>query len=273
MSPYQIEGPALISFSGGRTSGFMLHEIIDTMEVQPHDVYVVFANTGKELPETLDFVKKCETWGWDITWIEWTLEKPKFQVVNYETADRTGKPLADLIGQKQQNPKALRRFCTEHAKVITMKRFMKSKGHKHWTSVVGLRYDEGYRLLKMYARNDDEKQPWTNYAPLSKDKIVKDDVMEFWSKQPFDLGLEPFESNCDLCFLKSRNLRRELIRRRPWIADWWIEQEERFGYAMTDTYFVKDLVQEIDEQPMMDFLDEEHEVECGLICSGEEFES
>ncbi len=28
-NPYQIESPALISFSGGRTSGYMLRQIID----------------------------------------------------------------------------------------------------------------------------------------------------------------------------------------------------------------------------------------------------
>ena len=27
--PYKIDGPAIISFSGGRTSGFMLRQIID----------------------------------------------------------------------------------------------------------------------------------------------------------------------------------------------------------------------------------------------------
>jgi 3'-phosphoadenosine 5'-phosphosulfate sulfotransferase (PAPS reductase)/FAD synthetase len=32
---------------------------------------VTFANTGKEMPETLDFVRDCgEHWGVDITWLE-----------------------------------------------------------------------------------------------------------------------------------------------------------------------------------------------------------
>ena len=46
-NPYKIEGPALISFSGGRTSGFMLKQIIDAHDgVPPEDVHITFANTG-----------------------------------------------------------------------------------------------------------------------------------------------------------------------------------------------------------------------------------
>ena len=53
MNPYKINGPALISFSGGRTSGFMLWNILQAHNGKlPDDVYVTFANTGKEAPET-----------------------------------------------------------------------------------------------------------------------------------------------------------------------------------------------------------------------------
>ena len=32
MNPYKIEGPALISFSGGRTSGYMLYQMLQAYE-------------------------------------------------------------------------------------------------------------------------------------------------------------------------------------------------------------------------------------------------
>ena len=50
--PFLIEGSAVISFSGGRTSGYMLRRILD-VGLQP-DVHVLFTNTGKERPETLE---------------------------------------------------------------------------------------------------------------------------------------------------------------------------------------------------------------------------
>ncbi len=53
-NPYLIEGPALVSFSGGRTSGYMLKHILDAHDgTLPEDVHVVFANTGKEMEVTM----------------------------------------------------------------------------------------------------------------------------------------------------------------------------------------------------------------------------
>ena len=53
-NPFQIEGPAVISFSGGRTSGLMLRRIMDAGLGK--DVHILFSNTGKEREETLQFV-------------------------------------------------------------------------------------------------------------------------------------------------------------------------------------------------------------------------
>ena len=51
-NPYKIEGPALISFSGGRTSGYMLKHIIDA-----HDEKIFIESelgVGSEFSFTLD---------------------------------------------------------------------------------------------------------------------------------------------------------------------------------------------------------------------------
>ena len=72
-NPYRITGPALISFSGGRTSAYMLWHILDAHDGKlPDDVHVCFANTGKEREETLRFVHECATrWGVRVRWLEW----------------------------------------------------------------------------------------------------------------------------------------------------------------------------------------------------------
>ena len=46
--PFKINGPALISFSGGRTSAYLLYRIVEAYQGDlPDDIFVTFANTGK----------------------------------------------------------------------------------------------------------------------------------------------------------------------------------------------------------------------------------
>jgi 3'-phosphoadenosine 5'-phosphosulfate sulfotransferase (PAPS reductase)/FAD synthetase len=269
-SAYRIEGPALISFSGGRTSAYMLHEIVRAHGGKlPEDVVVAFANTGKEREETLRFVHECGSrWGVPIRWLEWRQrEKPCFEEVGFNSASRSGEPFAELIRRKKFAPNSVMRFCTEELKVRTMREFCQSLGWETWTNVVGLRYDEGHRVLKALARNDEGKQPYTSAMPLSKAKVTKRDVMDFWARQTFDLGLEPWEGNCDLCFLKSRATLRETIRRKPARALWWMTQETVGRFRDEFTY--GELVSETESQPMFPIIEEEHDAECGLLCAGE----
>lgn len=67
----------VINFSGGRSSAYMLYHILDAHDGKlPNSAVVCFANTGKERPETLDFVKECgERWNVPITWLEYRYRK------------------------------------------------------------------------------------------------------------------------------------------------------------------------------------------------------
>ena len=46
-----------ISFSGGRTSGYMLYKILEANNGLPSNAKVIFTNTGREMEQTLDFVQ------------------------------------------------------------------------------------------------------------------------------------------------------------------------------------------------------------------------
>lgn len=78
-NPYRLDTPAVVSFSGGRTSGMMLWHVIEAFGgTLPDDVKVVFANTGKERPETLDFVERCsQRWGVPVVWLEYRRVRDK----------------------------------------------------------------------------------------------------------------------------------------------------------------------------------------------------
>lgn len=243
--PFFITGPALISFSGGRTSAYMLKQILDAHGgTLPDDVHVVFANTGKEREETLRFVHECSVrWNVPIVWLEWRAgagvdTEDRFVIVGYNSASRDGEPLRALFRRKRYLPNAVTRFCTAEAKIETMKQFMLSLGYKNWTNVVGLRADEPTRLLKQVLRNLTGKERWRSACPLAVGGVIKRHVMRFWLgrnqwgtdrryllPQGFDLGLDDHEGNCDACMLKGYLVLAHIERRRPGTLNWWIETE------------------------------------------------
>lgn len=219
-NPYFIDEPCVISFSGGRSSAYMLCEILEAHGGSlPPEHKVIFCNTGKEMPETLDFVYRCEReLSVPVVWLEYSGKK-QFRVIDYETASRSGKPFAQLIEDRKYLPNMVARFCTVELKILTIERYM---GSNDFTTVVGIRADEPRRVAKMRAKE--------NYlCPMSEAGVTKQDVIQFWAGMPWDLDLpSPDYSNCDLCFLKGHSIKASLIRDGV-SPEWWIEQEDKIG--------------------------------------------
>jgi 3'-phosphoadenosine 5'-phosphosulfate sulfotransferase (PAPS reductase)/FAD synthetase len=229
--PFRIAGPALVSFSGGRTSAYMLWRILQAHGgTLPDDVRVTFANTGKEMPQTLDFVRDCgERWGVEIVWLEYRDHedtKQRFRVVTHETASRNGEPFRALIDRKGFLPNPVTRFCTSELKVRPMRDYARLLGWQNWTNAIGLRADEPGRV----AKSRHNKEAWDNSMPLADAGVTRRDVRAFWAMQNFDLHLPNIDGvtplgNCDLCFLKSAATISGIMRDMPDRAKWWIEAE------------------------------------------------
>ena len=225
-NPYVIEGPAVISFSGGRTSGYMLRRVLD--EGLRPDVHVIFANTGKERIETLEFIRDVEEhWAVPIRWIERAVGGVVVEAGFLGGSRDSGVPFADLITKRKMLPNPAMRFCTQELKIRPMRDWMMAQGYTHWTNVVGIRADEPRRVAKMRAQDEARSERWDIALPLADAGVTVSDVMGFWGAQPFDLRLRSDEGNCDMCFLKSMGKITNLVRERPDLANWWAVQEER----------------------------------------------
>src|SRR5262249_47885110 len=113
----------------------------------PPDGKFIFTNTGKERPETLDFLERISLeWGCEITWLEyrrwlsdpgnapgrWVSRAKKaradrtgLEVVNYATASRNAEPFDQIIMGKKLLPNVVMRYCTEWLKVKTSNRYVR----------------------------------------------------------------------------------------------------------------------------------------------------
>lgn len=230
MNPYTLpEGNVAIAFSGGRTSAYMLHQIIEANgldAVNSDRVVMSFQNTGREMPETLDFLQECsERWGVRVVWLEYRPDAPRFEVVSHNSASRDGEPFEALIRKRKFLPNRVARLCTAEMKVHCLTRYLRSLGWERWTLARGLRADEPKRL-----RNAAPKERFVHWHPLAEAGVARRDVSAFWKRQPFNLRLPDVDGrtqlgNCDGCFLKSEAVRAALARDYPERAQWWADME------------------------------------------------
>jgi 3'-phosphoadenosine 5'-phosphosulfate sulfotransferase (PAPS reductase)/FAD synthetase len=224
--PFLITEPTIISFSGGRTSAYMLWRVLEANQGLPDMAKVCFANTGKEDEATLRFVDQCsKNWNVNISWLEYRSGDPKFEVVNFDSASRDGEPFEQLIRKKKYLPNMVARFCTAELKVLTIDRYLKTFCWDDYITMVGIRADEPRRVAKMRTNKD------IKTTPLADAGITEADVWSFWNKQPFDLDLPKVSgaSNCDLCFLKGGGIIMGLIAQKPERAIWWAKMEKEVG--------------------------------------------
>jgi len=276
-NPYFISGPALISFSGGRTSAMMLRNIIDAHGgVLPDDVHVAFANTGKEHEATLRFVHECATqWNVRIRWLEFVTNlrrggaASRFEEVGYNSASRNGEPLSRLISRKKALFSTVSgRWCTQFCKVSVLHDFMETLGYKPGTYIeaIGFRSDEYDRVYELprLPRNAHRQLLF----PLATAGVCKADVFRFWKQQPFDLELQRGTGNCDHCPFLSDKSRIARARLDPAGLDWWGDHEANRKFAF-GRKSIAEIKAQIDSSPLLinDTEADAADSECGAWCA------
>lgn len=223
--------PLVISFSGGRTSAYMTKLLLEKYRGK-RDIAVIYANTGKEREETLEFIHNCDThFKFNTIWIE-TEINPVFgkggnvRIVTYETASRKGEPFEDVIA-KYGIPNMGTIHCTRELKTNPTLRYIKSLGWKDYEQALGIRIDEPKRIKQ----RDKIIYPLVKEFPTTKLMVNK-----WWNFQKFDLKLKGYEGNCDLCWKKSKRKLLTLLVEKPELSEWWNEMEIKYGHYIPETH-------------------------------------
>ena len=217
----------LISFSGGQTSGYMAKMIKENWS-DKYEIICVFANTGLEREETLEFVKKCDKkFNLNVVWVEAVVHYNKrkgctHKVVDFKSAARNGEPFTAVI-KKYGIPNVQFLHCTRELKANPIKSYAKSIGWEGWYTAIGIRIDEVDRVSANHKK-------FKYIYPLAFDwPTRKIDINEFWQDKNWSLKLKSYEGNCDYCFKKTlrklMTIYQEDTKNR---IQWWLNTEKEF---------------------------------------------
>lgn len=219
----------VISFSGGETSAYMA-QWLKANKAQDYDrIFCVFANTGQENEETLEFVDRCDKhFCLDVHWIEASVNHgerkgTEHQAVSFEKASRNGEPFEEVI-RKYGIPNKAYPHCTRELKLQPIKSWLKSMGITDCHMAIGIRADE---IDRMQA---DAKDKGLIY-PLVKMQMTKPKVNQFWQSMPFRLDLKGYQGNCKWCWKKSLRKHLTLMNESPEIYDFPERMEAEHGLS------------------------------------------
>lgn len=215
----------VVSFSGGRTSAYMVW-LIESMRKSGEwaaPVEYIFMDTGAEHPKTYEFIKKCvEHFGIELTCLLGDFNQPVGVGHTYEVIavseikyDMQNGPFAQLM-RKYGAPHVMSAFCTSRMKNDVFEKYCNDKyGKGNYVTWLGIRYDEPARLKIGNSRGIRYMAEITDFE--------KDDILDFWSCMPFDLEIQEHQGNCVFCIKKSINKLALAARDEPQLLDDWLK--------------------------------------------------
>lgn len=221
-----------ISFSGGETSAYMARLIKTRMADEYDSIVCVFANTGQENEQTLEFVDRCDReFGLGVVWIE-AVTNPergigaRARVVDFASASRDGAPFEAVIA-KHGIPNKKWPHCTRETKTRPIGAYLRDMGWRtgSYDMAIGIRADEIDRVSPTAAESR------IIYPLFKRFPSRKADVNAFWEKQTFRLDLKGYQGNCKWCWKKSLRKHITLLREDPGQYDFPERMEREYGLA------------------------------------------
>jgi hypothetical protein len=219
----------VVAFSGGRTSAFMCWWLIIYMS-HLYNFIFVYANTGLEHEKTLEFVDKVDKYlKLNLIWVEADIlngDNATYRIVNYKIAcrdNRLFKDMCKIYGLPNKNFP----HCTRELKNRPIRKYAVDKIGYDYRLALGIRHDEMKKRLKV---REDAIYP---LATIS--KFTKQQILDWWKEQPFDLEIPEHLGNCKACFKKSDNKLQKVANEMPEALDEIIELEKEFSYLKSKT--------------------------------------
>ena len=196
-----------------------------------NEIVFVFANTGLENEQTLEFVERCDKhFKLGVQWVEADVQQgyrkgTRYYSTDFDHASRNGEPFEAMI-KKYGIPNQANPQCTRELKGAPIASFGKNwfNGEKYHTAI-GIRIDEIDRI------NAKEKEKGFIY-PLISSKMIpstKPMINFFWSSMPFRLELKGYQGNCATCWKKSDKKLYQIAKENPKSFEFMDKMERKYG--------------------------------------------
>lgn len=169
--------------------------------------YVVFADTGDEKKETMQYLEK---------YMIPFFNKHNIKFITVKNSRWSS--LYEYCINKKIIPTRDKRWCTDRFKQVPIRKFVKSKGaskNNVWRQDLGISFDEIHRMNPMYDVNFLQSD-----YPLCDNKITRDDCKRIILENGFPV---PPKSGCFYCPFARNEEFRQLRLKEP----------ERFEMAVT----------------------------------------
>jgi len=224
----------LVSFSGGETSAFMAQWLLNHKQDE-YDMIFVFANTGQENEETLEFVDQCDkAFNLGVVWVEAVVHHGQrkgttHKIVDFETANRNGDVFEEVI-KKYMIPNKQNMICTRELKERPITSYARSIGwgKSDYQTAIGIRTDEIDRISENKEKNR------LIYPLVSMQPMTKPMINFFWNAQDFRLNLKGYEGNCMVCWKKSFRKLATIAQDNPEKFEFFDRMEHKYGYYVSE---------------------------------------
>lgn len=269
----------MVAVSGGRSSAYMAYYILTSNKYKDYNKVFIFANTGQERKETIDFLKNIEKyWGIKLVIVEAVGSEQmglgiSHKVVNWETMNMSSEPFKQVIKHKNKGvfeglPSKDSPYCSESLKTIPCKKYCDSVfGVNNYVKAIGYRKEDMPKRITLTEVKEDK----TRIFPLITDFetiIGIPELNKFWDNQPFKLTIHGKYGNCELCWKKSDNNLIDNIRFGVRSVEFWQEMEHKYGNtAFRNRKSINDLVKlaQLPYAPEIDFgLEDEYKCVCNF---------
>lgn len=268
----------MVTVSGGRSSAMMARHVQKHKKYKDFKKVFVFANTGQERIETIDFLKNIiKHWGIDLYMVEAVGSDVmgvgiNYKLVDFDTLSMNSEPFETVIRHKNKGvfdgvPNQASPYCSESLKTIPCKKFCDDIfGVNNYVKAIGFRKEDMPKRITFKEAKMDKSRVF----PLLTDFDVPVGNLElnrWWDLQPFKLLIHGKLGNCELCYKKSEQTLIDNIRYGARSIEWWRKMEDKYGNtAYRGRKSINDLVK-LASQPFTPEFDFKWNEEDNCVCS------